>query len=381
MPSRVDHCLFRHQKGPHRLPGNLDAAAWLGRGHLLIRRHEKLERLAVDQPRLDFEVAALVRGGDDHGWSEIAALIGLRDPDPLRPQHQDVANARLPANRRLTVDISSGHARTPAGGTGLDALRLQYRAEPDESSHESVGWSLEQFARRPDLLDSAGPQNRDTVTERKRLILVVSDGKKGRAKPAMQATDLVAQLPAQVFIEPRQWLIEEENGGVQDQCARESNTLTLSSGELVHAAPLVTFKGDDSKHLGRAPPSRRRIDAAHPEAVGDVLRDGHVRKQAKVLEDGIAGSFVRRKRRHVRTAEKDATCGRLQEAADHLQNGGLARAGRTQQSDEAALLHLQRDVGNGGFVIDLRHTVEGDGGGRTHPAPSIEWRPKRSGAA
>src|SRR5712671_7674007 len=190
MPSRVDHCLFRHQKGPHRLPGNLDAAAWLGHGHLLISRHEKLERLAVDQPRLDFEVSALIRGGDDHGWSEIAAFIGLHDPDPLRPQHQDVASTRLSANRRLTVDISSRHARAPAGGAGFDPLRLQYDAEPDESSHEGVGWSLEQFARRPDLLDSAGPQNGDTVAQRKRLVLVVSDCEKGRAKPAMQAADL-----------------------------------------------------------------------------------------------------------------------------------------------------------------------------------------------
>ena len=39
--------------------------------------------------------------------------------------------------------------------------------------------------------------------------------------------------------------------------------------------------------------------------------------------------------------EKDAARRWLQEAADHLQNSALARAGRTQEGNEASFLHFQ----------------------------------------
>src|SRR5437588_853862 len=122
--------------------------------------------------------------------------------------------------------------------------------------------------------------------------MVVCHGKKGCAKPAMQMTDLVAQLLAQPFIKPGQGLVEQENRRFQDECTGKSDPLTLPGGKLVHPAPLETFKGNDSEHVRCALPARRRIDPAYLEAIGDVLRDGHVRKQAEVLEDGIAGPFV-----------------------------------------------------------------------------------------
>jgi len=71
-------------------------------------------------------------------------------------------------------------------------LRPKDYIEPDESSDEGIGRPFEQLARRTDLLDPAFPQNGNTVAERKRLVVVVRHGEKGRTKPAMQTADLVA---------------------------------------------------------------------------------------------------------------------------------------------------------------------------------------------
>src|SRR5207237_6157026 len=55
-------------------------------------------------------------------------------------------------------------------------------------------------------------------------------------------------------------------------------------------------------------------------------------------------------------------------------DSGLARAGRTQQSDEVSLWHVQGDVGNDRLVVDLGHPMENYGGGKVHSASSLVGR-------
>src|SRR4051812_34061892 len=50
-PSRLENCRFRDQKRLHRLPNDLDAAAWLGCNEFPIRGQEKFEGLTIDEPR------------------------------------------------------------------------------------------------------------------------------------------------------------------------------------------------------------------------------------------------------------------------------------------------------------------------------------------
>ena len=65
------------------MPNDLDAAARLGSDESSIRCQEKFERLTIDEAGLNLDVSALVGGGDDRYWPEIALFIGLRDSDPL----------------------------------------------------------------------------------------------------------------------------------------------------------------------------------------------------------------------------------------------------------------------------------------------------------
>ena len=62
-----------------------------------------------------------------------------------------------------------------------------------------------------ELLDHAAPHDRDAVGERQRLDLVVGDVDHGVAEFGVQRLDLDAQLGAQLGVEVRQRLVEQEH--------------------------------------------------------------------------------------------------------------------------------------------------------------------------
>ena len=120
-----------------------------------------------------------------------------------------------PANRRLTMDVSSRHERAsscwrrarhaPASVIASNADRIGRRRHWPVVSNNSRGV--------PTCSILPVRRTGDTVAERQRLVLVVRHGEEGRAEPAMQTTDLVAQLLAELFIEPGQRLVEQQNRG------------------------------------------------------------------------------------------------------------------------------------------------------------------------
>ena len=93
----------------------------------------------------------------------------------------------------------------------------------------------------------------------------------------------------------------------------------------------------------------RFIPAQHARHDGDVLFDGHVRKQANLLDhvadiaaqgDGVhpAGVF---------TVDQDRPAAWGNKAVNHLQGGGLSAAGRAEQDAHFPFGHGQVDVVDG----------------------------------
>jgi len=69
--------------------------------------------------------------------------------------------------------------------------------------------------------------DRDPVAHRERLLLVVRDVHEGDADDTLQAGQLDLQVAAQACVEGAERLVEEEDGGLQDEGAGEGNTLLL----------------------------------------------------------------------------------------------------------------------------------------------------------
>jgi hypothetical protein len=102
-------------------------------------------------------------------------------------------------------------------------------------------------------------------------------------------------------------------------------------------------------------------DLALLEAVGDVVEHVHVREQRVGLEDGVDVALVGRDPDGGTPADLDLPLGRLVEAGDHPQGGGLAAAGRSEQREELPRMDLQIDVVDGDEVaVTLRDAAQDD---------------------
>src|SRR5207248_5572382 len=148
-------------------------------------------------------------------------------------------------------------------------------------------------------------------------------------------------------------LVEEQHAGPVDERAREGDALLLAAGELARLALLHPGEADEAKDLGDAAAHVRPAHAAAPEAEADVLEDREMREERIRLEDGVDVALVGRLAGDGLLAEVDRAGVRLLEASDHPQRRRLATAGGAEEREEAAALDLQRDVVDGGDVVEL----------------------------
>ena len=86
--------------------------------------------------------------------------------------------------------------------------------------------------RRADLLGAAGVHHDHPLRERHRLDLVVRDVQARRAQAPVQLLDLDAHLHAQLRVEVRQRLVEQEHRGLAHDRAAHRDALALAAREL-----------------------------------------------------------------------------------------------------------------------------------------------------
>ena len=99
--------------------------------------------------------------------------------------------------------------------------------------------------------------------------------------------------------------------------------------------------------------------ASWPE--GHVVGHAHVGKERVLLEHGVDVALVGRHSGDVGTLEKDPSRGRLLEAGDHLQRGGLAAAGGSEHGEELTPPDGEVGVLDGDEVaVLLAHVIESD---------------------
>ena len=159
---------------------------------------------------------------------------------------------------------------------------------------EPVGRAVVELERRADLLDPAVLHDHDPVAERHRLDLVVRDVDGRRLEPLVQALELDAHLHAQLGVEVRERLVEEEHLRLAHDRAADRDALPLAAGEL---ARLALEQLLDAEDLGRVPHALRdlglgELPQLQPER--HVVVDGHVRVQRVVLEHHRDVAVLRR---------------------------------------------------------------------------------------
>jgi hypothetical protein len=206
---------------------------------------------------------------------------------------------------------------------------------------------------------------------------------------ALHPLQLELHLLAQLEVQRAERLVQQQHVRLVHDGPGQGDALALAAGQLSRLAAAEPGQPD---HLQRAVdlrPPFRLGHPAHPQPVLDVLRHAHVREQRVVLEHGVDVPGVRRHPGDVAAAELDPPGVRPLEPGDQPEQGGLARTGRPEQSEELARPDLQVDVGERGHgAVPLpqagdvdrctRITCRGGLGGtrnRDHPARCTTVQP------
>jgi hypothetical protein len=244
---------------------------------------------------------------------------------------------------------------------GLDELPAQEVRAPDEAGHEAITRALVQIALGADLLDGAGRHHHEAVGHRERLVLVVRDHHGRQAERALELADLDTDFLAQLRVEVRQRLVEQERIGLDDQRPRQRDPLLLAARELARQSVAEPLEAHQLERTRDFLADHRVGELAHFQAERDVLGGGEVGKERVALEDEPRVPAVGRQVRHVAAAESDPARRDGHEAGDHPQGRRLAAPARTEQHDQLALLDRQREVANGVEVtVALGHRLELD---------------------
>ena len=172
----------------------------------------------------------------------------------------------------------------------------------------------------------------------------------------VQLLDLGAHVDAQLGVEVRQRLVEQEDVGVAHQRPAHGDALALAAGELAGLAVEQVLDLQELGDLVHRLVALGLRHAVHLEAEDDVLPDVHVRVERVGLEHHGDVAVGRAHADHRAALDRDLAGGDLLQPRDHVEQRGLAAARGADQHQELAL--LDRDVG---LVEDL-HRAVGFGG-------------------
>lgn len=184
------------------------------------------------------------------------------------------------------------------------------------------------------------------------------------AQPQEQGQDLAAHRGVQ----GGHRLVGDDEFGLQDERARDDDTLALAAGQLVRVAQEEAFRRAKSRP-GEGFRDRRPLVAAVPvdaQALGDrvVHRVPGVERAARVLEDQLdtfavrlqgAGGVV-----EGLAVERDAAPGRRDEAEQRAGQRRLAAARLADQGDDLAAPDVEVDPVNGTGAVGTVAAGEGD---------------------
>src|SRR5262249_45644294 len=188
------------------------------------------------------------------------------------------------------------------------------------------------------------------------------------------AEQLLLHHLARLRIEGAEGLVHEEYRGLIGEHTRDGHALLHATRELAWIFLLVLGEPDQGEIAAGHRASLRPGQALDHGAELPVLDGGAPRKERGLLEHHPPGGPGPG---HLVAVHEDAAGGRLDEAGDHVEERGLATAGRAEETGEAVLRQLQAHLveSEGALDVALRHTLDLD---RLHAWPRAWLRQRRS---
>jgi hypothetical protein len=343
-------------------PGHADFVARLEEGGASGRR--------VRQQRLDPRAIGKLDPVGRHiaDIDEVAHLAGKAisqrhvmmraDAHLLGPHGEPALLARVRAFPRRRHDLpQTRYGETQVARRRFNHCHVQHVGVADEVGDKPVVREAVDIRRLVELFDASLVHHRDAVRQRQRLVLGVRDKYEGDADFALQVDEFALHFLAQLGVQRRQWLVQQQQAGAIHQPPRQRHPLLFPAGEFVGIGGGLVLQMHVGKRLPDPRLHRGRILARHFERKGNVLRHAHVRKQRVALEHCMQRPLFGWRVGNVAAVEEDATRIRQFEARDHPEQRSFAAARGAEQGDELARLDGKADVIDGDEIAEAAADV------------------------
>ncbi len=319
-------------------------------------------KTAVEPDLVDREIAEIA----DIPHRPADAILARRVRRLAR--YPDLLRAQRDRHRVVRLDLRAARCPQPpgvgardqrAGGAHFDHPPFQQIYVADEIGDPSRVGLLVDLRRSCDLDQMPSIHHADAVGDGHRLLLIVRHDDEGEPERLLQAHQLELRLLAQLLVERRERLVEQQHARPLHQRARQRDALALPAGKCIGLAFAQTFEPHQREHLAHA---GRDLLLGQPlllQAEGDIALDREMGKQRVALEHHVDRAPIGRHCRDVCPIEQDAPLARGLEAGQHAQQGGLAAAGGTEQREELPFVDVERNVCDRGDPAEaLAHAFE-----------------------
>ena len=177
--------------------------------------------------------------------------------------------------------------------------------------------------------------------------------------PSPLSAAMVSACVAPPVIEAGQRLVEDDQARVDGERAGDLQPLEIAERQAAHRLAFECRRGRRARGSRRRGPLPRggANDGEHAQRVDGEAMAGRQRRHCRaplIERNGRTIWWVTarpahplrgRKPRDIRAAEQDTAVVRHQHTGNDLEQAGLAGAVRTDEADEFALVHGERDVG------------------------------------
>ena len=162
---------------------------------------------------------------------------------------------------------------------------------------------------------------------------------------------LVLHILAQLQIQCRQGLVQQKHLGLIDQCARNGNSLLLSSRKRVNTATLKAPQVHHCQHILHLGLDLRIGTLFEAQTKGDIVKNIEVGEQRITLKHRIDLPFIRRHVVDALTVEINVTLIGRFESSDDTQRGRFSASGRAQKRDKLLVMDFQTHVVQNGLSV------------------------------
>ncbi len=214
----------------------------------------------------------------------------------------------------------------------------------DEAGDEDVCGAIVKLERRADLLDAAAVEDNDLVGHGHGFDLVVGDVDHRCGQSLVQAHQFQPHIDAQCCIEIGKRFVEQEDLRIAHDRPADGDTLPLAARQILRSAVEQMRQFEDMGGVLDLPLALGQWDAGNSECKAHVFGNRHMRIERVGLKHHRQAALRRIDVVGPRAVDHQIAAVDFLQAGDHAQKRGLAAAGRADEDDEFAVVHIKVDA-------------------------------------